>query len=118
MLPSDITRIVTVADPRLAPDGASVAYVVTWLDGEANEYRSRIWLTPAARGGGGAPATAGAGRDVLPRWSADGSSLAFVSHRSATPASEISVLRVRGGEPATIISWPDEIDDLAWSPDG
>jgi dipeptidyl aminopeptidase/acylaminoacyl peptidase len=118
MLPSDVTRIVTIGDPRVAPDGAAIAYVVTWADAPANEYRSRIWLTSVPAGGPGAPATSGTGRDGLPRWSPDGTALAFVSHRSGGPGSRLNVIRLGGGEPAEIVPWPDDIDDVAWSPDG
>ena len=62
-----------VADPRIAPDGATVAYVVSALDGEANEYRGAIWL--AALDGSSPPRrlTAGTRRDAAPRLSPDGS---------------------------------------------
>jgi dipeptidyl aminopeptidase/acylaminoacyl peptidase len=119
MLPSDIGRLVSVGDPRLSFDGSRIAYVVTSTDLDANEYRSRIWLSSADEPRGAAPLTAGLQRDRLPRWSPDGSALAFVSHRDgAPPGSELYVLRVDGGEPARIVAWPEEIDDLAWSSDG
>ena len=114
----DIGRLVSVVEPRVAPGGGVVACVVTSLDVAANEYRSRIWLTPSDAASAAVPFTSGVKRDRLPRWSPDGSSLAFVSHRDGVTGSELYVLRVDGGEAARIASWPEEIDDLAWSPDG
>src|SRR5262249_28907569 len=48
--PSDITRIAWLGDPQASPDGQEVAFVVTRLDEERDEYRSSIWLAAAARG--------------------------------------------------------------------
>jgi dipeptidyl aminopeptidase/acylaminoacyl peptidase len=117
MVPSDIGRIVGTSDPRIAPDGSSVAYVVTSADLGANEYRSRVWVAACDASTAPAPLTAGTARDRLPRWSPDASALAFVSHREDA-GSELYVLRLNGGEAARVATWPEEIDDLAWSPDG
>ncbi|MEY2399581.1 MAG: hypothetical protein QOJ00_2755 [Actinomycetota bacterium] len=118
MQPGDIGLLVNVDDPRVSPDGAFVAYVVTSIDVEANEYRSRIWLADASGSAEPRPLTAGAARDKTPRWSPDGSSLAFVSHREDA-GSQVYVLPVfGGGEAVCIASSPEEIDDVAWSPDG
>ena len=117
--------MVEVSDPRVSPDGASIAFVVTTMDGDANEYRSRIWLADADGSSPPRPLTAGEKRDGKPRWSPDGSRLAFVSHRSehsggdAAKGSQLFVLPViGGGEVVRLASMPEEIDDLAWSPDG
>jgi dipeptidyl aminopeptidase/acylaminoacyl peptidase len=118
MLPSDIGRLVDVSDPRLSPDGRLVAYVVASIDVDSNEYRSRLWLAPPDGARAPLPYTEGAKRDRLPRWSPDGAALAFVSHRDGPVGSELYVLRVDGGEAARIVAWPEEIDDIAWSPDG
>jgi dipeptidyl aminopeptidase/acylaminoacyl peptidase len=107
-----------VSDPRVSPDGQMITYVVTAADLDANEYRSRIWLAASDGSSRPTPLTAGVKRDRLPRWSPDGSALAFVSHRDGSTGSELYVLRVGGGEPARVASWPEEIDDVAWSPDG
>ena len=116
--PADIGRLVDASDPRLSPDGSTVAYVVTTIDSDANEYRSRVWL---AATDGSSPArafTAGTHRDAKPRWSPDGRQLAFVTHREEK-GSQLYVLPVAGGgEAMPVASWPEEIDDLAWTPDG
>src|SRR5207237_301446 len=44
MVPEDVYSLTGVADPRLSPDGATVAYVVTSIDREDNAYRSSIWI--------------------------------------------------------------------------
>src|SRR5262245_52600461 len=113
----DVGRLVTAGQRRVAPGGDQIAYGVTRTGLDANEYRSRIWLAYSDATRAAVPLTSGARRDRLPRWSPDGSALAFVSHREGA-GSELYVLRVDGGEAARVVSWPEEIDDLAWSPDG
>ena len=44
MQPVDIGRLTAVGDPRLSPDASAVAFTVTTIDLEANEYRSAIWM--------------------------------------------------------------------------
>nr|MBA3655097.1 S9 family peptidase [Actinomycetota bacterium] len=124
MRSTDIAEMVDVGDPRVSPDGATIAFVVTTMDLDANEYRSRIWLAAADKSTPPRPVTSGEKRDGRPRWSPDGTRLAFVSHRSDSgdgPAkgSGLYVLPVAGGgEVVRLASWPEEIDDVAWSPDG
>ncbi len=117
MLPQDVFQLTGVADPRLSPDGTTVAYVVTGLDGEANEYRGAIWL--AALEGSSPPRqlTAGGRRDIDPRWSPDGSRLAFTSNR-AGDTMQLYVLPVGGGEPRRLTDLKEDVMQAAWSPDG
>ena len=44
MQPADIGRLTAVGDPRLSPDASRVAFTVTTIDLEANEYRTAIWV--------------------------------------------------------------------------
>lgn len=117
MQPEDVGSLVEAGDPRVSPDGRQVAFTVTIVDLEANRYRSALW---AASSDGDAPPrqlTHGEHRDVRPRWSPDGAALAFVRHRHE-PGSEIVVLPVDGGEAREVASFDEEVEDLAWSPDG
>src|SRR5664280_1835165 len=44
MVAEDVYELTGVADPRLSPDGTTVAYVVGTVDKDANEYGGAIWL--------------------------------------------------------------------------
>ena len=44
MTPQDITRIRLISDPQLSPDGRRVAFVVTMLSEDQDEYLSNIWV--------------------------------------------------------------------------
>ena len=117
MVPEDVYELTGVADPRLSPDGTTVAYVVGSVDRDANEYRGAIWL--AAADGSTPPRrfTSGEKTDGDPRWSPDGAQLAFTSNR-AHKASQLYVMPVTGGEPRKLTSLKEDVAQAAWSPDG
>ena len=118
MAPSDVYELTGVSDPRVSPDGRTVAFVVGGIDSEANEYRGRIWL--ADLDGSTAPRafTSGARRDAEPCWSPDGSTLAFTSNRDDGKTMQLFVMPVSGGEPRRLTDLKENVTQLAWSPDG
>src|SRR3954453_374799 len=101
-----------VGYPRVNPDGAHVACVVSTIDLDENTTRSRVWLD-------GLPVTAGP-FDSQPTWSPDGRWLAFTSRRGEKKGdSTLHLLPVSGpGEVRTICTMPDGLDNVAWSPNG
>ncbi len=117
MVPEDVYELTGVADPRLSPDGTTVAFVVGSVDKDANEYRGAVWL--AAADGSAPPRrfTAGAKADADPRWSPDGTRLAFTSNR-ADKTSQLYVMPVAGGEPRKLTSLKEDVTQAVWSPDG
>jgi dipeptidyl aminopeptidase/acylaminoacyl peptidase len=116
MMPADITRIRWVSDPQISPDGGRVAFVVTTLSEERDEYLSRIWMVDAA---GGEPRcfTTGAGRDTAPRWSPDGAWLAFLAAREPRAKAQLHVMPAGGGEPIRITGEPHGVSVPVWAPD-
>ena len=44
MKPEDLTRFRTASDPQISPDGKRVAFVVTALSTEKDEYLSNVWV--------------------------------------------------------------------------
>ena len=116
MLPADLFRLKLVSDARISPDGTRVAFVVTRLDEEQDEYLSAIWMVPA---GGGEPRqfTYGPKRDTAPRWSPDGRMLAFLSERDGKKK-QVYVMPSDGGEPRRLTDITLGCDEPVWSPDG
>jgi len=118
MVPEDVYELTGAADPRLHPDGKTVAFVVWRIDKEENEYRSAIWL--AAADGSSPPRqfTSGEKRDSSPRWSPDGSQLAFTSSRGEGETGQLYVIPAQGGEARKLTDLKEDPSDIAWSPDG
>ena len=118
MVPDDLFRIRFVSDAQISPDGLWVAFVLTTLSEDKDEYLSNIWLVSAA---GGEPRrfTTGPRRDTLPRWSPDGSRLAFVSEREAGRKGQLHVMPAAGGgEPVRLTDLRHGVGAPEWSPDG
>lgn len=112
---SDILAFRAVPDAQLSPDGARVAYVLTEVDAERDEYRSTVWVVPAS-GGEAVQLTHGPKRDTAPRWSPDGRWLAFLSDR-ASDRPQLYVMPVGGGEPRKLTSLDGGAGPATWSPD-
>jgi dipeptidyl aminopeptidase/acylaminoacyl peptidase len=122
LIPEDLYRFRFITDVQLSPDGRRAAYVVRTADRERNRYRAAVWVVDAA-GGEPQKVTAGETDDLLPRWSADGERIAFVSDRGVVPEGKERAPRnlfvVKIGEAERqLTSLDNDVKDLAWSPDG
>ena len=112
----DLTAFHWIADPQISPDGSRVAFTRVWVDAEADEYRTALWLVNAD-GTDLRRLTAGE-RDSQPRWSPDGTRLAFVRATEAETPGQLCVLPMSGGEAAVLTKLEKGASDPAWSPDG
>jgi dipeptidyl aminopeptidase/acylaminoacyl peptidase len=117
MAPRDVYQLTGVSDPRVSPDGRTIAYEVWSIDEGSNRYRAAIWLVAADGSSPPRQLTAGVKRDERPRWSPDGSHIAFVSDREKDEG-QLYVIAVAGGEPRKLTDVKASVEDLAWSPDG
>jgi dipeptidyl aminopeptidase/acylaminoacyl peptidase len=117
MMPQDIARIRFVSDPQVSPDGRRVVFVITMLSEEKDQYLSNIWMVDTAWG---EPCrfTTGPKRDTKPRWSPDGTRLAFLSERDAHAKAQLYVIPATGGEPTRLTNQPNGVMQHVWSPDG
>src|SRR2546430_6591924 len=113
---SDLLRFRTVADIACSADGSRVAFTVTVIDAEADEYGSTIW-TASAHGGDPAQLTKGPKKDSAPRWSPDGTQIAFLSDGEHEKP-QLYVMRVAGLEARRLTDLPLGAMPAAWSPDG
>jgi dipeptidyl aminopeptidase/acylaminoacyl peptidase len=115
--PNDLYRLAWADDPRISPDGRTVAFVSWRLDREANDYIGAIWIVPLDGSGEARRFSAGEKQDMAPRWSPDGSRLAFVSGREEK-AKQLYVIPAAGGEPQRLTDLDEDVGEVTWSPDG
>lgn len=112
----DLYSLASVSDPRISPDGGTVAYVVGTLDREADKRRSRIWLVSTEGDPSPRPFSPG-GQDGSPRWSPDGRTLAYTVR--GEHGAQLCLQELAGGEPRLVgAEHPAGIGGLVWSPDG
>ena len=112
---SDLFNLEWASDPEISPDGRTIAYVRESNDVMTDKARRTIWLIDVATGQQ-RPLVAGAGSYFSPRWSPDGTRLAYVASEGASP--QLYVRWMGSGESARITGLPDSPGGLAWSPDG
>jgi dipeptidyl aminopeptidase/acylaminoacyl peptidase len=112
----DLYALDWIEDVQVSPDSRLVAFVRVSVDRQHNRYRHAIYIAPTV-GGPLRRFTAGTRQDRQPRWSPDGSRLAFVSNRE-DERGQIYVIRLDGGEARQVTRLPNGASDPAWSPDG
>lgn len=111
----DLYRLVSVADPRLSPDGAKVAFVHTKMEQEKNDYVSNIFVYDLQKETWN-QWTHGEQRNMSPRWSPDGNQLVFVSNRSGK--NQLHLMPTTGGEARQVTKVRNGATNPIWSPDG
>src|SRR5207244_7756974 len=86
------------------------------VDREENKYRSAIW-TMASDGSQPRQFSSGDKFDGEPRWSPDGTQLAFTSSRERD-AKQLYVIPASGGEARRLTDLKEDVSEAVWSPDG
>lgn len=112
----DLFGLEQATDPQISPDGAHIVYVRNSADVMVDRTHSTLWLIDT-RTGRQAPLAAGPGNHTSPRWSPDGSRIAYVSALDGQ-SPQLFVRWSASGEEARVTGLPDSPSDLSWSPDG
>ena len=112
--PRDVFSLAQAGDVQVSPDGKRVAYTRASGDIMVDGDRNEIWLIDVASGKQTPLGVPGSSR---PRWSPDGSRLAYAA-RAEGQKPQIAVRWMDTGTTATITALPESPSDMAWSPDG
>ena len=117
MREDDLLRFRWIADPQISPDGNRIAFTLVRVDAEEDEYRSDLWIVdvPAVPGPAEPRALTFDGRSAQPRWSPDGTQLAFTRRPEAGKPPQLHVLPLTGGEARAVTKLEQGAASPAWS---
>ncbi len=112
----DLPKIVRVGDPRIAPDGKTIAFVVGRSNLKEDRWETELDLID----------TAGQHLRVLthgrlgvggPQWSPTGDRIAFIA-QDADKKAQLYVLPIDGGDAEQVTHSKTGVRTFAWRPDG
>ena len=113
----DLVSLARLSEPRLSPDGRSVAYTLRETDLDANKGVRSIWRVAVAEPGAQPVRLTATGSNASsPRWSPDGRTLYFLSNRSGSD--QIWSLTQGAGEARQVTRYPLDVQNFRVSPDG
>jgi len=113
--PMDVFDLQWAADPEVSPDGRNIAYVRMGYDVKTDRARGTVWLVGVD--GKNERPLSGAPTSGSPRWSPDGTRIAYIA-RAADGSAQLFMYWVSSGVSAPISNFTENPGALAWSPDG
>jgi tricorn protease len=118
MLNSFLTAIVTAglgAGPSITPDASMLRYPDIGKNDIVFAFQGNLWLV-SKQGGTARPLTTTAGVKSTPRFSPDGSKIAFVANYDGNR--DIYVMPTAGGSPFRVTHHPTQENVNEWTADG
>ncbi|MBU0512057.1 MAG: S9 family peptidase, partial [Chloroflexi bacterium] len=113
----DLYKFELISAMQISPDGQNVIYAQPRVDPKTEKKYSNLWVIST---GGGEPRqfTRGDQVDASPKYSPDGSQIAFLSNRGDEKQPQIYLIPLNGGEAHPLTDLKGEFDSFEWSPDG
>lgn len=116
MKATDLPLLTSVSRPTIHPDGTWAVFATSTPNLEADAYVGQLWRVPLD--GSSAPRRITRGfSDGAPRFSPDGTHLAFLRSDGQSPA-QLQVMDADGGEPVPVTDQELGVGTFAWAPDG
>ena len=111
----DIFNLEYVSEARVSPNGKDVAYVRRSNDIMTDSTRSNIWLA-SVDGKTHRPLLSSKKNYYSPRWSPDGTRLAYLSNEEGKP--QLYIRWMDTGQTALVTNVTSSLNNITWSPDG
>ncbi|MEI9988912.1 MAG: S9 family peptidase [Rhizomicrobium sp.] len=112
LTPKEALDYQRVGDLHFSPDGRQLAFVALSYDWD---WQQHLRVLDVASGAAREITPAGK-TERAPRWSPDGTRLAFLSNRGGK--TQVYVMAAAGGEPTALTDRKNGVADFRWSPDG
>jgi dipeptidyl aminopeptidase/acylaminoacyl peptidase len=112
----DVFQMHWATDPRISENGTQIAYLRNSNDIMTDEVTQSLWVIDTTTGAQTA-LTPEPGHYASPRWSPDGSRIAYLSTGS-DGRTQIVVHWMKGGETSSLTNLIEAPTDITWSPDG
>jgi dipeptidyl aminopeptidase/acylaminoacyl peptidase len=113
----DALSLPSIQDPQLSPDGRQVLFVMDAPDWKANRRVGHIHRIDAD-GSDQTQITFGERGESSPRWSPDGTQIAFLARRDGDEQNQIYLMHSGGGEARRLTTHPTAPSSLTWTADG
>jgi dipeptidyl aminopeptidase/acylaminoacyl peptidase len=113
----DLYNFELITGMEISPDGMHVVYAQQRIDPETLKKFSNLWVI-SVKDGNTRQFTYGDQVDRNPRWSPDGTQIAFLSNRMDEKRTQIHLLPFNGGEAHKLTDLNGEFNGFEWSPDG
>ncbi|TQV71142.1 S9 family peptidase [Exilibacterium tricleocarpae] len=113
----DVFELEWISDPQISPDGRRVVFVRNAMDIMQDDRQARLWIANTD----GTQLMKLTHRDVnesSPRWSPDGTRIAFISKAAGEHGKEIFLHWVASDKTSRLTQLERSPTGLNWSPDG
>ena len=108
-----------IANPTgvsISPDGSSVVFGISNPDVTSGNLNNSLWIKNLKSPDSAPRALTNGNSDANPKFSPNGSSIAFI-RTDSTGINQIWLLQMSGGEAAMITSLKENVRDFSWKPD-
>ncbi len=111
----DVFQLERAMAPQISRDGSQIVYMRSSFDIMTDRGRSALWII-GADGSGHRPLVSGPNNYSSPRWSPDGSMLAYVSTEDGR--AQIFLRYMDTGQETKLTNLTKSPGGMSWSPDG
>jgi dipeptidyl aminopeptidase/acylaminoacyl peptidase len=117
----DIFSFTWIGDTQLSPDGSRAVYVQTTVNAKRDGYDTALYLLDTSHPMEPARRLTNGPRDAQPRWSPDGTQIAFtraVEKEGKPQPAQLYLLSLAGGEPVQVSAVEKGVGSPQWAPNG
>jgi dipeptidyl aminopeptidase/acylaminoacyl peptidase/uncharacterized Ntn-hydrolase superfamily protein len=113
----DWYRLNRVSDVQFAPNGKTIAFVMTRADREMQKNVSHVYVVAADGRSEPRMLVKGFPAESHPRWSPDGQEIAFTAAKNDGDRPQIYLMHISDSDAERVTNLENGVNDFVWSPD-